>query len=433
MCGGIGSGKSWAGSYDVIKRGKPGRLYMVVAPTHGMLSDSTMRSFLTVAQQLEVYNPRKVKMSAPCSMTLRTGAEVLFRSGDDPDHLYGPNLSGIWLDEASLMPKEVFTVGIGRLREGGEQGWLGCTFTPKGKQHWTYETFASGKPNTAAFFCKTSDNPFLPPDFCANVASQYTTRMQLQELEGQFIDIEGGMFQRAWFPIVEASPKEGRRVRYWDQAGTAGAGAYTVGLLMLAALDAKYYVEDVVRGQWSAAKRDAMMLQTARADKQRYGRVDIWCEQEPGSGGLESAQAKIKLLAGFNVHTERATGDKATRAEPFAAQAEGGNVRLVRGPWNAAYVDEMAVAPEGPYKDQMDGSSGAFNKLAGKKQFWMRLAGVGGGVNPDKYEKEIQKLIDSGCKRLPNGQGIVRPDGVIQVIDLRPDAAGWHSFRKRFG
>jgi hypothetical protein len=46
FCGGIGSGKSWAGSYDLIKRAKAGRLYMVVAPTYQMLSDSTLRSFL---------------------------------------------------------------------------------------------------------------------------------------------------------------------------------------------------------------------------------------------------------------------------------------------------------------------------------------------------------------------------------------------------
>jgi len=57
------------------------------------------------------------------------------------------------------------------------------------------------------------------------------------------------------------------------------------------------------------------------------------------------------------------------------------------------------------------------------------LAGEGGGINPDTLEREIQKLIDSWCKRLPNGQGIVRPDGVVQVIDLRPDAPGWVRFR----
>ena len=141
MVGGIGSGKSWVGSYDLIRRGKPGRLYMVVAPTFGMLADSTFRMFLQIAGELGVVDPADVRKSAPPSVRLLTGAEVLFRSADDADRLRGPNLTGIWLDEASLMTQDVFTIAIGRLREGSEQGWLSATFTPKGKSHWSYDVF----------------------------------------------------------------------------------------------------------------------------------------------------------------------------------------------------------------------------------------------------------------------------------------------------
>ena len=146
FCGGIGSGKSWAGSYDLIRRAKPGRLYLVVAPTYAMLADSTFRSFLKVAEELGVVDLSDVKRSAPPSIRLRTGAEVLFRSADEPERLRGPNLSGVWADEAALMNVDAFNIAIGRLREEGEQGWLSATFTPKGRQHWTYEVFASGRP-----------------------------------------------------------------------------------------------------------------------------------------------------------------------------------------------------------------------------------------------------------------------------------------------
>src|SRR5215472_9230535 len=73
FCGGIGSGKSWAGSYDLIRRARPGRLYLVMAPTYSMLSDATFRSFLAVAQELGVLAPGEVKKSAPPSARLRTG------------------------------------------------------------------------------------------------------------------------------------------------------------------------------------------------------------------------------------------------------------------------------------------------------------------------------------------------------------------------
>jgi phage terminase large subunit len=121
--------------------------------------------FLALAQELGLVDPGAVKRSAPPSVRLRTGAEVLFRSADEPDRLRGPNLSGVWLDEASLMPPDAFTVAIGRLRQAGAQGWLSATFTPKGRQHWTFETFATGRPDTALFQARTADNPCLPAGF----------------------------------------------------------------------------------------------------------------------------------------------------------------------------------------------------------------------------------------------------------------------------
>jgi phage terminase large subunit-like protein len=77
-----------------------------------------------------------------------------------------------------------------------------------------------------------------------------------------------------------------------------------------------------VRVQWSAAQRDAVILQTARLDAQRHRGVRTWFEQEPGSGGKEQAAQQVKMLAGYSAYAERVTGDKVTRAMPLAAQAE---------------------------------------------------------------------------------------------------------------
>src|SRR5260370_27251403 len=202
--GGIGSGKSWAGSYDLIKRGKAGRTYLVAAPTFGMLADATFRSFEALARQLGIVAPDDVKRSAPPSIRLRTGAEVLFRSADDPERLRGPNLSGVWMDESSLMIIDAFNILIGRLREGGEQGWLSSTFTPKGRLHWTYEVFGGDRPNTAIFRARTRDNPFLPPQFHNTVRQQYTSTLAAQELEGAFLDTRRALFQRLWCAVVSA-------------------------------------------------------------------------------------------------------------------------------------------------------------------------------------------------------------------------------------
>src|SRR5438094_7896395 len=85
FCGGIGSGKSWAGAYDLMRRAKAGRLYLVMAPTYSMLADASFRSFLTLAEELGLVDEADVKRSPPPLIHLRTGAEVLFRSADEPD------------------------------------------------------------------------------------------------------------------------------------------------------------------------------------------------------------------------------------------------------------------------------------------------------------------------------------------------------------
>jgi predicted phage terminase large subunit-like protein len=150
-------------------------------------------------------------------------------------------------------------------------------------------------------------------------------------------------------------------VRYWDKAGTEGGGAYSAGVCISRGEDGTFYVEDVVRGQWSSHQRNMVMQQTAARDGHA---TVVWVEQEPGSGGKESAEFTLRLLAGYDVHAERPTGDKVTRARPFAAQVEAGNVALVRGAWNAAYLDELGLVPNGRDWDQTDASAGAFNMLA---------------------------------------------------------------------
>lgn len=181
---------------------------------------------------------------------------------------------------------------------------------------------------------------------------------------------EGGMFKAEWLPCGLGAGPDADRVRYWDRAATQDDGDYTVGLLMAREPVGTYVVEDVVRGRWSSGRRDDVIRKTAESDATRYpGKIRIWGEQEPGSGGKDAALAFVKLLEGFSARTEPATGDKATRAEPFAAQAEAGHVRLARGAWVAAYRDELCNFPFGTHDDQVDASSGAFNKLAMTRRF----------------------------------------------------------------
>ena len=140
---------------------------------------------------------------------------------------------------------------------------------------------------------------------------------------------EGNRFKRDWFEIVDLAPAIGQRVRYWDFAATKGAGAYTSGALIVKTPDGIYYVEDIIRGQWSSRERNKIMLQTAQLDYDRYGNIPTWFEKEGGSSGIDAAEHIIQMLDGYSVHSDHVTGSKVVRAEPFAAQCEAGNVKRI--------------------------------------------------------------------------------------------------------
>ena len=166
-----------------------------------------------------------------------------------------------------------------------------------------------------------------------------------------------------------------RKVRYWDKAGTHQAGCYTVGVKMAMLKNRTYAVLDVVRGQWEASEREKIIRQVAELDGQQ---VTVFIEQEPGSGGKESAESTIRNLAGFRCIADRPTGDKISRADTLAVQLNAGNVSMLRAEWNNEFKREFEFFPYGKFKDQVDATSGAFNMLV---KMGVGLASRGGGVN----------------------------------------------------
>ena len=126
----------------------------------------------------------------------------------------------------------------------------------------------------------------------------------------------------------------------------------------------KFLITDIKRGRWSSEQREAIIRQTAEADG-----IDtiIWHEQEPGSGGKESAEGTIRNLAGYSTYADRVTKNKELRADPYSVQVNNGNVLLLYAPWNQDFIEEHRYFPNSTFKDQVDASSGAFTKVVRKK------------------------------------------------------------------
>lgn len=191
----------------------------------------------------------------------------------------------------------------------------------------------------------------------------YATAAQLQQRPSPRV---GGVFEVGKFKITQGVDKSEvvASVRYWDKAGTDGGGAHTSGSLVHKMKEGSFVISNVVTGQWAAPERERAIKQTAEIDGPK---VTIWTEQEPGSGGKESAEATVRNLASFKVFMDKVTGSKEVRAEPYACQVAAGNVYLVAGEWNREFIEEHRMFPNGKFKDRVDSTSGAVNKLVVKK------------------------------------------------------------------
>lgn len=184
----------------------------------------------------------------------------------------------------------------------------------------------------------------------------------------------GGMFKPSRITIDDAPPLGSKHwaglCRFWDKAGTRDGGAYTVGFLMgrWRALGApgdgsedNWWILDIARAQLDSAERERLIKQTADLDGKK---TTVGIEQEPGSGGKESAQATVKRLAGFRVRVVPAVGSKEERADEWSSMVNAEAFRMKKADWNAALLEEMQFFPYSTYKDQVDAGAGAYTILA---------------------------------------------------------------------
>lgn len=162
-------------------------------------------------------------------------------------------------------------------------------------------------------------------------------------------------------------------VRCWDLAATDkdedGNAAYTAGVLMGKRKNGRYIVADVINRQISASEVRTLIRHTAQIDRAKYKRVRIRLPQDPGQSGKAQAQSYIKWLSGFDVTAVPETGSKESRAEPMAAQWQGGNFDIVIADWNDAYLEQLEGFPDRKYKDMVDASANGFAEVELRSQF----------------------------------------------------------------
>ncbi len=178
----------------------------------------------------------------------------------------------------------------------------------------------------------------------------------------------GSLFRREWFPVIDALPGNWvQSIRFWDRAATKPSESnrdpdWTRGLKLYKYMDGTYVVVDLKSMRDTPGKVEELVKTVASHDSTS---VKIMSQQDPGSAGVSESEHFIKMLAGYDVHTETMSQNKETRAKPVSAQCEVGNVRVLRAPWNEEFFSELENFPEGAHDDIVDVLSGAFNNMSG--------------------------------------------------------------------
>lgn len=207
---------------------------------------------------------------------------------------------------------------------------------------------------------------------------------------------EGGMIKSGWFKIIPALPTEARRrLRFWDRAATQKKKAndpdWTAGTRMSRTADGRVFIEHIDAFRLSSMENEKRIKQRAQLDGHD---VQIYIEQEPGSSGVDTIDHYCRnVLSGFATRGKRSTGSKESYIDVLAAQAEAGNVYIVRqsdadDTWIALFLQQVEQFPLAVHDDLLDSAAKAYSEL--------NLNGVNvrdpnENVDEDKIEENTQR------------------------------------------
>lgn len=226
------------------------------------------------------------------------------------------------------------------------------------------------KPKSFTFIPATiHDNRILldkDPDYLANLEALLPhERARLLGGNWDARPTAGSYFRREWCEVVGAMPAQfDDEVTYWDRAATVPSPSNpspdaTVGIHMRRK-GGLFYICDMRKARETPGGVQNLIINTASSRPQ----CTVCLEEDPGQAGKADVANLISALNRYRVEVRRVSTAKDIRLRPFSTQAQAGNVKIVKGPWNNEYFNTMEGFPEGDHDDECDATSGAYNYLA---------------------------------------------------------------------
>lgn len=353
-------GKTTYGIERLITPALDGAPVAYFAPTYGMVTEvwrEYVRLLRPVAGRMNASDHR---------IELVTGGVLDMWSLDSPDAARGRKYARIVVDEAAMVPNLVETFNLVlRPTLADYSGGADFYSTPRGFNDFytLFQRGQDGTPDWASWQQPTAMNPYIPPSEIDAMRAEMTSLQYSQEVLAQFVNLEGGLFRREWFRVLDTRPADVPRwVRFWDLATSVKQTAdYTSGALLGQRSTGALVVGDMVHGRWEWPDTRRVIIQTAHADGKS---VPIGVEAAAFQLAAVQDLQRDPALVGYTIRPVTPDKDKQARAMPWASRAEAGLVELVRGPWLTGFLNELSDFPQGEHDDQVDAVSGAVQLLA---------------------------------------------------------------------
>ena len=303
--GGVGSGKTIAGSIETIKFiiNNPGGVFVIAAPTYPMLRDATLRTFFEWCPKelIKEYN------RSEGIIKFVNGSEILTRSCDDPrtiERIRGLTIAGFWIDEAAMVDELAWKVLIARLRQKpyNLKGWI--TTTPRG-YNWIYRRFVSERKNNYSIIhCSSKDNPYLTKEYISELEGSYSGVFSRQEIEGEFVGFEGLVYSdfNRNIHVIEVSEK-----KFFKEVIAGVDWGYTnPSVILVVGIDENnvfYIVEEFYKKK---VDKDEL-VEVAVSLRNKYNISVFYCDpSEPEfidkfrKSGLNAVKGNNSVIAGIN-------------------------------------------------------------------------------------------------------------------------------------
>ncbi len=195
IVGGLGSGKSRAGTMRIIKQlmstpGANGAYYM---PTYDLLR---LRAMPGVEEDLTALGLAFTVNKSEYTITIIGFGFIIFRSYDRPERIVAYEVADSIVDEIDTLPKEKAALVWRKINERNRQqvgrlNTIGVVTTPdQGIHGFVYDRWVKqAQPGYKLIKAPTWSNPYLPDDYIDQIRANYDPKLADLYIEGEFVSL----------------------------------------------------------------------------------------------------------------------------------------------------------------------------------------------------------------------------------------------------